>query len=220
MLFNPVTRQAIPINCKSWRCPKHGPSWQHKWQVIVSRETTANPVNKLITLTCASQATPLQLINARRYFFRKVRQHYGKFEYFSVLEFTTVSRLPHLHILARGKYVRQSVISDYWREATSSAGIKTSYVVHIAKPRSQKAASVYALSYALNGTAKGQDIPADWTGRKITYSRGFFSSGTTAEIWRDYIRETFGDSATQDVWYMMPIAVAATQIDLLDSPDI
>lgn len=216
VLFNPVTRQAVPVNCKSWRCPKHGPSWQHKWKVIVSRETAVNPVNKLITLTCASQATPAQLINARRSFFRAIRSKYGQFEYFSVLEFTTESRLPHLHILARGKYIRQSVISDYWRVSTHSAGIKASYVVHIAKPKDQIAASHYALSYALNGTAKGQDIPADWSGRKITYSKGFFASASTADIWKSYIRETFGSATDTDVWYMMEKTRATTCIDILD----
>lgn len=190
-LFCAETGEMRDLSCKSWRCPKHRGKWKHRWYTVVSRELELFPVDKLITLTCAGQASPGQLCKARQLFFRRVREKYGTFEYLSVLEFTSKTRLPHLHILARGRYIRQRYLSDFWRYSTVAADIKESYIVYIEKPRNQDFAAFYALSYALSGTEKGQDIPLDWTGRKITYSAGFFHK-PTAEIWEDYISETFG----------------------------
>lgn len=194
VLFNTRTREVVPMNCKSWRCPKHRNSWKHRWTVIVSRETSINPINKLVTLTCASQASPEQLTLARQNLFRAIRKEYGDFEYFSVLEFTSKSRLPHLHLLGRGLYIRQSRLSDLWASATFSAGFDRSPVVWIEAPHSQKSASVYALSYAVNGESKGQEIPKSWRGRKISYSRGFFTVCTAREHWHRYIAELYGSS--------------------------
>lgn len=194
VLFNTSTREVVPMNCKSWRCPKHRNSWKHRWTVIVSRETAINPVNKLVTLTCAGQAAPEQLTLARQLFFRNIRKEYGSFEYFSVLEFTSKTRLPHLHLLARGLFIPQKLLSDIWASATFSAGIARSSVVWIEAPKSQQSASVYALSYAISGQDKGQEIPKSWRGRKISYSRGFFIASPAKEHWLSYIRELYGNT--------------------------
>lgn len=198
VLFNTRTREVVPMNCKSWRCPKHRNSWKHRWTVIVSRETSINPVNKLVTLTCASQATPGQLVLARQNFFRAIRKEYGSFEYFSVLEFTSKSRLPHLHLLGRGLYIPQRDLSNLWANATESAHIDRSPVVWIETPHSQKSASVYALSYAVNGESKGQEIPKDWRGRKISYSRQFFTVCSARQHWQSYIHELYGNSLSTE----------------------
>lgn len=202
-IFNQVTREVKELNCKSWRCPRHRKSWLHKWKIVVSRELRVNPVNKLITLTCAEDCTPAQLTLARQLFFEKWRKEYGRIEYLSVLEFTSSTRLPHLHILARATYVQQKKVSACWRYATVGAKIKPSPIVYIERPRSQEAASVYALSYALNGSAKGQDIPDDWKGNKITYSKGFFQSAKVSEHWRNWIIETFGEDKPEH-WHIIP----------------
>lgn len=194
VLFNTRTREVVPMNCKSWRCPKHRNSWKHRWTVIVSRETSINPINKLVTLTCASQAAPGQLVMARQLFFRAIRKEFGSFEYFSVLEFTSRSRLPHLHLLGRGLYIPQDRLSWLWANSTEAANIERSSVVWIEAPKSQQGASVYALSYAVSGETKGQDIPKDWRGRKISYSRGFFIECSAKQHWSNYIRESFGDN--------------------------
>jgi len=194
VLFNTRTREAVPMNCKSWRCPKHRSSWKHRWTVIVSRETMVNPVNKLVTLTCASRATPDQLTLARQLLFRSIRKEFGHFEYFSVLEFTSKTRLPHLHLLGRGLFIPQRRLSDLWGKATETAHIKRSQIVWIEEPKSQQSASVYALSYAVSGETKGQDIPKEWRGRKISYSRGFFSEFSAKQHWSRYIDECYGHS--------------------------
>jgi hypothetical protein len=188
------------MNCKSWRCPVHRASWKHRWTVIVSRETAVNPVNKLLTLTCAGLASPAQLVMARQILMRAIRKEYGDFEYFSVLEFTSRTRLPHLHLLARGLYIPQSRLSDLWASATFSAGIRRSPIVWIEAPKSQQSASVYALSYAINSESKNQDIPASWHGRKISYSRSFFMAQTARQHWAAHLQELYGPRKESE-WY-------------------
>lgn len=199
LLFNPVSRETIEINCKSWRCPKHQVSWLFRWQTVVTRELAYNPVNKWITLTCASKAEPAQLNLARQIFARDWRENYGDYAYLAVLEFTSETRLPHMHILARGKYVYQKVVSGMWKTASAKAGIRASPVVDIRSPRSQDRTARYALKYALNGAEKGQAIPMDWRGRKITYSKNFFQYCTAKEHWQSYLLEKFGDRGKQ-IW--------------------
>lgn len=200
LLRNKATGEIIPLSCKSWRCPKHQKQWLHRWRVILIRELRVNPVDKLITLSCASKATPAQLTLARQLFFEQWRKINGSIEYFSVLEFTSETRLPHLHILARANYFRQREISRLWAMATKSSGIKRSPVVYIEKPKSQEFSGFYALKYALSGTEKGQDIPDDWKGRKVSYSRNFFQSATTKEHWQSYLEETFGSKPDPENW--------------------
>lgn len=187
------------INCRSWRCPKHRNSWRQKWYTVVKRELENYPIDRLITLTCASKATPQELCLARQLLARDLRTYIGPFEYFSVLEFTSKTRLPHLHILARSVYIDAWELSALWERATISAGIKRSYIVYIEKPRSQEGSAFYALSYALAGVEKGQDIPADWGGRKVSYSKGFFHK-TVAEYWRDALAEYFGPPDPDANW--------------------
>lgn len=217
LMLNTKTHEVKVMNCKSWRCPKHRKSWLQKWRIIVSRETAINPINKLITLTCASEGTPQQLCRARQLFFRDWRKANGSIEYFSVLEFTSQSRLPHLHILARGNYFRQKTVSALWASATAAAGFAASPIVYIEKPRSQQAASIYALSYALSGHSKGQDIPENWSGRKITYSKGFFRAASTEEHWHNWIAETFGEDKPENwtVISKLPSGKVENYIDFL-----
>lgn len=206
VLFNVRTREVAPMNCKSWRCPKHRNSWKHRWTVIVSRETSINPVNKLVTLTCASEASPEQLTLARQNLFRAIRKEFGSFEYFSVLEFTSKTRLPHLHLLGRGLFIPQRELSTLWGRATQASGIKRSDIVWIEAPHSQQSASVYALSYAVSGESKGQDIPKSWKGRKISYSRQFFTVCSAKQHWYSYIQETYGNSKATE-WTTLSRAI-------------
>jgi hypothetical protein len=232
IMLNLQTGEARELNCKSWKCPKHRQAWVWRWKKIVSRETAASPVDRLITLTLKSTCTPEQLNAARQYLCRKLRKDYETFEYLSILEFTSKTRLPHLHMLARSLFLPQRKLSNYWREATLHVGISPSPVVYIEAPRNQEAAAVYAISYALDGYNKKQDIPAWWRGRKITYSRKFFSTGTTKAIWMAFLKEEFGPPSGDWVVceqhkhkaYLPPVSRETLEIDYekgefyIDSP--
>jgi len=204
-LYNPVTREVLPLNCKSWRCPLHQKSWLHKWRAIASFELKSHPVDRLATLTCASECSPEQLVLAKQLLFRELRKEYGKIDYFSVLEFTTKSRLPHLHLLLRCDYINQRILSRKWLKSTTAAGIKPSPIVYIEKPRSQSGSALYALKYALSGAEKDQAIPDSWRGRKITYSKEFFHASTSS-IWQEVLRTWLGDkySADKSDWHLLP----------------
>lgn len=197
-LFNEQTGEIREINCKSPRCPKHAGNWLHKWKVVVAYEVERNPVDKFITLTCAGKATNEQLHRAKQLFFRDLRKYNGSIEYLGVLEFTTRTRLPHIHFLARSVFIEQELLSVLWKRATKAAGIKPSFIVDIRAPNSQTATALYILSYALNGEEKNQGIPDTYRGRKISYSKGFFTQGSVAEIWQKYCKELSEQSGRMD----------------------
>lgn len=202
-LFNRETGQVLELSCKSWRCPVHKKNWLTKWRIVVLRELNINPIDRLVTLTCSSDCTPIELSRARQLLMRDLRANYGDIAYLAVLEFTTLTRLPHLHLLIRGPYIPQSELSLLWKKATTAAGIKPSTIVYIEAPKSQNGSAIYALSYALDSGPKNQDIPDDWHGRKITYSKNFFIASTVKEHWLNWIRETFGEKPGGDDWELI-----------------
>lgn len=185
-LFNPVSRETVQINCKSWRCEVHQKNWLHKWRAVASWQLARHPVDRLVTLTFAEDCKPSQMIRAKKLLLEDLRLLYGKVEYLSVLEFTTLARLPHLHMLWYSTFIPQSELSYLWARATLLSGLAASPVVYIEKPRAQDGAAFYALKYALSGAEKGQAIPDDWDGRKVTYSENFFEK-SVASIWKEII---------------------------------
>ncbi len=201
-LFSTSTGEFREVNCKSWKCPKHRVSWLWKQKTIVTRELLHNPINKLVTLTLAEKCSPEQLNLARQLLCRDLRKDNNDFQYLAVLEFTSATRLPHLHLLARSCFIPQKKLSELWEKATMGAKILPSPVVYIEKPRDQAAASIYALSYALDGYNKKQDIPKEWKGRKISYSKKFFSK-STKEIWKEALTEIYGPPSNEK-WVITP----------------
>lgn len=191
-LFNPVTRETIALNCKSWRCEVHQGKWLHKWRSVVSWQLKRRPVDRLVTLTFAADCKPHQMIKAKKLLLEDLRLLYGEVEYLSVLEFSTIARLPHLHMLWYSAFIPQEELSYLWARATILAGIKASSVVYIEKPRSQDGSAFYALKYALSGAEKGQVIPDNWDGRKVTYSDNFFEK-SVAKIWKELIQTWLAD---------------------------
>jgi hypothetical protein len=214
-LFSTSTGEFREVNCKSWKCPKHRKSWLWKQKTIVTRELLHNPINKIITLTLAEKCSPEQLNLARQLLCRDLRKDNNEFQYLSVLEFTSKTRLPHLHILARSCYIPQKQLSDLWRKATTASKILASPIVYIEAPRDQAAASIYALSYALDGYNKRQDIPKDWKGRKISYSKKFFSK-STKEIWKEALTEIYGPPSNEK-WVITPNKPGAKVRETVDT---
>lgn len=204
-LFNRETGQLLELNCKSWRCEKHASGWLQKWRIVTLRELAVNPIDRLMTLTCSAVCTPEQLVLAKQLLFRDLRVLYGEVEYLTILEFTTLSRLPHLHGLLRSCWIDQWQLSLLWEKATRSAGMKPAYITYIEEPRSQTGSAIYALSYALNGQSKEQDIPDSWRGRKVTYSKNFFKSASVKEHWLSWIRETFDEKEGGDDWELVTL---------------
>jgi hypothetical protein len=204
-LINRITGEKIAINCKSWRCPVHKKNWLQKWRAVCSWQLEQKPVDRLATLTTAERCNPADLALARQYLFADLRSFYGSIEYFAVLEFTTKTRLPHLHLLLYGCYIEQAHLSGLWFKATHFTGIKPAYIVYVEKPRSQNGSALYALKYAINPDKDNQDIPEDWRGRKVTYSDNFFSKPVAA-IWKELLTqwlEKKGISASESgSWYV------------------
>jgi hypothetical protein len=200
-LLNKDTGETLDINCKSWRCPIHAAQWAAKWFAVLSVQISRSPVDRLLCLTTAPPAaSPAQLCRARQLFFRSLRRLDAGCEYFATLEFTSASRLPHMHILLYSDYFAQAMISDAWRSATEQAGMSPAHIVYIERPRSQDDSARYAIKHNIyTDHAKEQEIPDNWHGRKIGYSRHFFAK-PVAEIWRDIITERHGPLPEEQLW--------------------
>ena len=122
---------------------------------------------------------------ARQLFIENIRKFEPNFQYFYVLEFNQAKTQPHLHLLARSKYIPQSTLSDLWEKATTSARMKPARVVWIETPHSTNGSVNYILDYAFTAE-KNQDVPESWRGRKIGYSQKWFYK-PAREIWKAHI---------------------------------
>jgi hypothetical protein len=191
-ILNKSTGELVALNCKSWKCPVHGENYIRKWQAVLAHEVDRNPIDFFLTLTTASECTHEQLYSAKVMFFRSVREWLkshklsSNWEYFSSLEFQTKSQFAHLHILIRGTEIPLSEIRAIWSRCSASVGMAVASQVDCQKPRNQYAVAKYAVKFAFNQVGELAKKIDQWRGRKVTYSRHFFS-GKVADIWQSII---------------------------------
>ena len=136
--------RAITLRCRSWGCPLCQPDRQRQ---LVALAASGKPT-VFITLTSnprigkspSSRARALSA--AWRVIVRRARKKYGYkvIPYFCVFEATKRGE-PHLHILARVKWIDQRWLSRQMRELTGSP------IVDIRKVRSVKQAASYISKY-------------------------------------------------------------------------
>lgn len=213
VLLDVDNAKSYEMNCHSFRCPKHGKSWRNKWRVVLKFGRTDYSNVKCLTLTTAPPcATPEQLWLASKLFWNYLRrysshQKIANPEFFQVLEFTTETQLPHFHVLVGMDYIPQAVISEIWASATVQAGMTKAYVVWIEKLKNPEKAVNYAISYALDGKKKMQEIPLHYRSRKVRYSKQFFNA-PTREIWSNFLATTYGNEKKSVVVAYPPFDLA------------
>jgi len=153
----------IQVRCKRWGCPICG---RRKVQHYAQKVATAKP-NRFITLTCWTELyeSPREAFDQTRRaipkFMAKLRNAYGEFECFRVLE-ATKKGWPHYHMIARCPYIPQPELVTLWRDLT---GNKIVDVRAIDK-------TTHAYWYVVKYLAKQQHIP--WTDRRCTWTKAFF----------------------------------------------
>lgn len=136
--------RAVSLRCRSWGCPLCQPDRQRQ---LVALAASGRPT-VFITLTSnpktgispASRARALA--SAWPIIVRRARAKYGysKIPYFCVFEATKRGE-PHLHILARVKWIDQRWLSNQMRELTGAP------IVDIRIVRSVKEAASYISKY-------------------------------------------------------------------------
>lgn len=115
------TVKVIPLYCHKWNCPRCRKQKAHRWRQIAC----AGKPDKFITLTlrsdenasCREQAKKLK--RSFTELVRRIRTHYGRFQYLLILELTRIGT-PHCHILARCDYIPQGFLSKEWCALTGA----------------------------------------------------------------------------------------------------
>lgn len=115
--------KAIPMRCHKWSCSDCGP--RQKRRLLRCLQTTT--VDALITLTCASSHFPdpatafVYLSHQIPHLMKRLRRAYplASIEYFCVWEETRAG-WPHVHVLMRGPYIPQRLLSHHWSQLARS----------------------------------------------------------------------------------------------------
>ena len=136
--------RAVTLHCRSWGCEECQPL--RKLQLVALAASGKPEV--FITLTskprpgCSPASAARSLSAAWPVIVRRARKKYGykSIPYFCVFE-ATKRGAPHLHILARVKYIDQRWLSNQMRALTGSP------IVDIRKVRSVKQAASYISKY-------------------------------------------------------------------------
>lgn len=154
---------ALP--CNQWSC-RH--CAVRKTRSLAHKTEKARP-NRLCTLTCdpALYESPRHAFDATRRqlpeWVKVMRDKFGEVEYLRVTELTRKG-WPHYHLLIRSGYIPHPVARDTWTSLTGAT------IVDIRPVKKIFNTYVYLLKYL----TKMHRI--EWTGRHVSYSRGFFAN--------------------------------------------
>jgi len=132
------------LKCKNWFCPRCGPKRKRQLQWLAKN----GQPNKFITLTAspASGTTPKEKARRLKEAWKKLRRKAAKkwngatIQFLCVFEQTKQGN-PHLHILARSKYIPQNWISNEMMRLTKSP------IVDVRKIRNTHHAAFYVTKY-------------------------------------------------------------------------
>lgn len=143
---NCTTHRPVPARCKSWQCSYCAPLNAFKVGLIAE---TGKP-ERFITLTRAPGEKGALTI-AFAHTVQALRRKGFAFEYMAVPELHK-NGLPHLHILQRGDFIPQSVISDVWEVATRNwFHGQGSFICDIRKVEKSEDAISYVTKYLTKG---------------------------------------------------------------------
>lgn len=174
--LHPESGLLVPALCGRYACLYCGPRRVNMWRAVVA---VAAP-ERFVTFSRMG-ATLDQAARALTTVVQSLRRKGYRFEYFAVPE-RHKNLAFHWHLLEKGDYIPQAVLSDVQRSATHGL----SYVCHIARAKGDVAG--YATKYvtkSLSDTDVG--LRPDGTRRRVNrvrYSRHFFPS-SAAEVRAD-----------------------------------
>lgn len=135
------------VKNKKWLSPKQRRLYQRIMSGLELAFAMKNNV-RFLTLTSQDHDSPQFHTDFRR-LVKRLRYHYNRFDYICVKEFTKRG-YPHYHILYRGCYIPQSVVSSIWNE------IHGSPIVDIRFVRSKKSEiACYLAKYLCDGSRYG-----------------------------------------------------------------
>lgn len=165
------TLLAIPTYCHRWDCE---PCARANVARIRAMAAAGKPTRILTLTTRPRPFLPVDVAvrwirKCQRKLFAKIRKEFGNTPYMSFLEFHK-SGWPHLHILLRGAYIPQRMLSDWWLQISGSFKVHVQQVSNTWKGV-QEATKYYLKSAATVNEhcpaapvySKSRDwLPDDW----------------------------------------------------------
>jgi len=153
---------AICLKCKSWTCEHCAPERRRQ---LMAQASAGNP-NRFITLTSnprsgeTAQEALKTLSHAWNVIVKKLRRAHPKrrSEYLAVVE-ATKRGMPHLHILYRGPFVPQRVLSHWMAELAQAP------IVDIRRVKNQREAVRYVAKYITKKPAQFGASKRYWKSR-------------------------------------------------------
>jgi len=183
-------RRAKPLPCRSWHCEYCAPRRKSQLQALAA---SGDP-NRFITLTInpaigTSQEARLKILShAWKVIIKRLRYLHPQqpIQYLALVE-ATKNGEPHLHILYRGPYVKQSLLSAAMEEIAASP------IVDIRRIRGLREVIRYVAKYVTKapaqfGTSKRYWHSADYDLAKDTYEQARFRPSEPWRIVREDIR--------------------------------
>lgn len=120
-----------PLYCKCWHCPTCQPRRSKR---LIGEAMDGQPQRFLtLTINPALYDSPSDAAKAMVEGWRKMREaiklYYDvkRYPFFAVFE-ATKKKWPHLHILVRGMYIPQWLLSFWWKEFTGSPVVDIRYI--------------------------------------------------------------------------------------------
>lgn len=156
-------RLIYALPCNQWSCPHCA---VRKTRALAYRTESAAP-NRLATLTVDPKlhGSPRIAFDATRRqlpeWVKRMRSRFGDLEYLRVTEITKKG-WPHYHLLIRSGYIPHPAARDEWFLLTGAS------IVDVRQVKKSFSAYTYLVKYL----TKLHRIT--WTGRHVSYSRGFF----------------------------------------------
>jgi hypothetical protein len=127
----------------------------------VDRLAAAGNPERFITLTRAGN-NPQEVNFNLKHLVQGIRRKGLVFEYFSTVELHK-NGLPHLHIMQRGDFIKQSELSTMWGIYTSQSFLgRSSTIVDIRRIREKQNVKGYLLKYILKGLKADKHTDASW----------------------------------------------------------
>lgn len=204
--YNPATGLIIPARCKKYSCPECAIVNYYK----IDRLLTAGNPERFITLTRAGR-TPKEIRDNLQKLIQGLRRLGLKFEYAAIVELH-LNGQAHLHILQRGDFIEQQLLSEMWEKYTakSYAG-QGSFIVDIRRIDPNQSVTGYLLKYFRKSWDEQKENPKSWAALQEKYpglnhyrmSRNWLSKAPKSDA----------------IWQLIPTAiedVVSTPVNPLD----
>jgi len=226
--YNTTTQHVGRMNCKRRNCPICGWYWRHKWRRALIEKSACDQFTKNIkprlalTLTTAQKTDYTQMWLCLKMFWELLRKQYPNLEYWGVVEVNQKHSLIHLHFLLAGyKFIPYDLIRTCWMKAQKQARFNNiAFEERI--ERIKKNAEAYFTKYLTKAAGGLKDeIPtkADWGGRHIRYSKGFFGVPVAAMAAAAKFKSTLANSDEIDRLVYLARRPLASLSGFLDRAD-